>query len=253
MQALVNALYRYPIKGLSPEALTQVKLSTGQPFPFDREYALALHDTVFDPNNPQYLSKTRFLMLMKNERLAALNTHFDTENHHFTIQQAGKTLLTADLRTSVGKAEVEQFFVTYMGDEIKGTPRVVHAPNFSFSDVAAKVISCINLESLRDLERTLGTSIHPLRFRANVYFEGIPAWEELSWIGKEFMLGTAKVRVMKGITRCAATNVNPETAQRDLQIPNALVKNYKHNFLGVYLEVLTSGELYLNSSFLPPI
>lgn len=253
MQALVNALYRYPIKGLSPEALTQVSLSKGQPFPFDREYALALHNTVFDPNSPEYLSKTHFLMLMKNERLAALNTKFDTETHHLTIEQMEKVLLSADLSTSTGKATVEQFFAAYMGDEIKGMPRVVHAPNFSFSDVAAKVISCINLESLRDFERVLGVNIHPLRFRANVYFDGVPAWEELSWIGKEFMLGTAKVRVMKGITRCAATNVNPETAQRDLQIPNALVKNYKHNFLGVYLEVLTSGELHLNSSFSPPI
>lgn len=253
MQALVNALYRYPIKGLSPEVLTQVSLSAGQPFPFDREYALALHDTVFDPQNPQYLSKTHFLMLMKNERLAALNTKFDTETHYLSVEQMGKQLLHADLRTIAGKSEVEQFFATYMGDEITGMPRVVHAPDFSFSDVAAKVISCINLESLRDLERTLGTRIHPLRFRANVYFEGIPAWDELAWIGKEFMLGTAKVHVMKGITRCAATNVNPETAERDLQIPHVLVKNYKHNFLGVYLQVLTEGELHLNSSFSPPI
>lgn len=62
-----------------------------------------------------------------------------------------------------------------------------------------------------------------------------------------------KVRVMKAITRCAATNVNPETAERDLKILHALVKNYQHNYLGIYLEVLSSGEIKKNEEFCPPV
>jgi uncharacterized protein YcbX len=252
MHATIRSLYRYPIKGLTAESLKTVVLSAGQPIPYDRHYALALHSTQFDPQNPQYLSKTHFLMLMKNERLAALSTIFHPETHILEIYQQQNLCIRAHLYTEEGKNHLADFFANYMGDEISGKPYVVSAPNFSFSDVAAKVISCINLESIRDLEQKLQCTVHPIRFRANVYFDGLPAWEEMNWVGKEFILGTARVRVMKTITRCAATNVNPQTAVRDLSIPNALVKHYKHNCLGVYLQVLEDGIVNCDEQFIAP-
>lgn len=105
MQATIDAIYRYPIKGLSSEILQQVSLSTGQALPFDHYYALALHDTEFNPNNPQYLSKTHFLILMKNERLAALHTEFDVNTHIFNIRQQNKLLLRTNLQTLGEKSE----------------------------------------------------------------------------------------------------------------------------------------------------
>ncbi len=41
---------------------------------------------------------------------------------------------------------------------------------------------------------------------------------------------------MKRITRCAAVNVDPETAARDLGIPQALTQRLGHNECGVYAE-----------------
>jgi hypothetical protein len=40
MSITVRSIYRYPIKGLSPEALTQVLLSAGQGIPHDRRVVL---------------------------------------------------------------------------------------------------------------------------------------------------------------------------------------------------------------------
>jgi len=75
--ATLKSIYRYPVKGLSPERLDDVRLEVGQTLPADRKYAIENGPSGFDPAAPGYLPKNRFLMLMRNERLAALRTEFD--------------------------------------------------------------------------------------------------------------------------------------------------------------------------------
>ena len=43
------SLYRYPVKGLSPEKLSSVQLTEGMGFPLDRRYALLRAEAAFDP------------------------------------------------------------------------------------------------------------------------------------------------------------------------------------------------------------
>lgn len=242
----ITQLYRYPIKGMSPEALQRITLQAGEAIKLDRHFALAHGTTEFNPHAPLHLSKTHFLMLMKNERLAALHTVYDDSTGVLRIERDGKVLARGNLENSEGRQKIENFFIEYLRDEIRGAPKLVQAPEHTFSDVNAKVLSCINLATVRDLEKVLGTTIHPLRFRANVYFDGAPPWAELDWVNKEFMLGTAKVRGFKLTERCAATNVNPQTAARDLQIPQSLLKTYGHRHLGIYMQVTENGEVALN-------
>ncbi len=71
--AKIQSIYRYPIKGLTPEPLARALLTPGQTIPGDRLYAIENGPSGFDPAAPSYLSKTHFLMLMKNERLANLH------------------------------------------------------------------------------------------------------------------------------------------------------------------------------------
>ena len=75
--AAIRSIYRYPVKGLSPEPLPHVALTPGQTVPGDRLYAIENGPSGFDPAAPKYQPKIRFLMLMKNERLATLRTRFD--------------------------------------------------------------------------------------------------------------------------------------------------------------------------------
>jgi uncharacterized protein YcbX len=75
--ASIRAIYRYPIKGLSPQALDRAPLSVGQTIPADRLYSIENGPCGFDPDAPAYFPKNRFLMLMRNERLASLRTNFD--------------------------------------------------------------------------------------------------------------------------------------------------------------------------------
>src|SRR6187551_107929 len=137
--AILRAIYRYPVKGLSPQALKRTVLTAGQTIPADRLYAIENGPTGFDPAAPQYFPKQRFLMLMRNERLAALDTHYDEASHTLTVRLNGAEAARGSLRTPEGRAAIEDFFANYSADELRGPPKVLLGEDHSFSDVAAKV------------------------------------------------------------------------------------------------------------------
>ena len=74
----------------------------------------------FDPAAPAYFPKQKFLMLMRNERLAALDTRFDDATHVLTVRQNGGIAAQGDLRTSEGRTAIEAFFAAYSADELRG-------------------------------------------------------------------------------------------------------------------------------------
>lgn len=240
--ATIQAIYRYPVKGLAAEPLERVALAVGATLPADRLYAIENGPSGFDPAAPAYLPKQRFLMLMRNERLAALRTRFDLASHTLSVSD-GRRSARGDLRTAEGRAAIERFFAAYCADELDGAPRILHAPGHSFSDVARKVVSIINLASVAAIEDLVGAPVDPLRFRANVYVTGWPAWHEFDLLNRTIAAGTARLRVVKRIVRCAATNVDPATGLRDLAIPAALLRGLGHSDCGVYAEVIGAGEI----------
>ena len=241
--ATVKSLYRYPVKGLSPQALTRTRLAPGQTVPADRLYAIENGPSGFDPAAPAYFPKQRFLMLMRNERLAALRTDYDEESHTLTIRWERQEAARGDLRTQEGRAAIEQFFASYCADELRGPPKVLFGEGHSFSDVAKKVVSLINLASVAVVEDATGSPVNPLRFRGNIYVEGWPAWHEFDLVGRELTVGGARVEVVKRIQRCAATEVDPDTGIRDLRIPRTLMQHFGHADCGVYAEVIAGGDV----------
>ena len=136
--ATVTSLYRYPVKGLSPEALQSVALDVGGTMPSDRAYAIENGPGRFDPDNPRHLPKVNFLMLMRDERLATLTTKFDDATDTLTIERAGKQVARGQLTAPIGRQMIEQFFAAFMKAELRGPPKVVFAAGHSFSDVAMK-------------------------------------------------------------------------------------------------------------------
>ena len=246
--AEITGLYRYPVKGLTPEALEQVALRTGETLPSDRRYAIENGQSGFDQAAPSWMPKTVFLMLMRNERLAALRTHFEDESHVLTIHRDGKMVARGDLETAEGRAAIEGFFAQNFVPELKGPPKILVSPGHSFSDVAKKVVSIINLASVRAVETMVSADVNPLRFRANLYARGWPAWHEQGLVGARLAIGEARLKVVKTITRCAATNVDPDTAARDLEIPTAIQNRLGHNECGIYAEVIKGGTIEIGDT-----
>jgi uncharacterized protein YcbX len=247
--AKLEAIYRYPVKGLSPEALDRTELERHRTIPFDRAYAIENGPSGFDPTKPAYMPKIRFLMLMRNERLATLRTRFDEANHTLSIEWERRVAVRGDLRTAEGRAAIERFMAEFEADELRGPPKVLAAPGHSFSDVAKKVISIINLASVAELENAAGAPVDPLRFRGNLHVRGWPAWHEFELMGRTIAVGPqAKLKVVKRIVRCAATEVDPATGIRDLPIPRTIMDTWGHADCGVYAEVIEGGPLALGDT-----
>lgn len=239
----ISSLYRYPIKGFNPQRLDRVVLAEGETFPWDRAYAIENGPAGFDPQNPAYFPKTRFLMLMRNEKLAELQAEYDEAFRSVTIRKDGETLLEALLATAEGQASIEAFIADFMQDDLKGPPRLLSAPDHSFSDMAAKCVHIVNLESVRELEIRTECALDPIRFRANIYLEGAEAWAEKQWPGKTLRFGNAELEVFAETTRCAATDVDPATAKRYTRIPQTLLQSYDHSAFGVYAKIKRGGTI----------
>jgi uncharacterized protein YcbX len=237
------SIYRYPVKGLSPERLSSADLRAGEVIQGDRLYAVENGPSGFDPEAPRWLPKIKFLCLMRNARLAAFTSRYDDETAMLTIKREGELLASGDLGTPDGRRTIENFFETRMASERRGAFRVLEAPGHSFSDLASKVVSIINLDTVEDFSGALGQPVHPLRFRANLYLTGLPAWSEFDLMGKTLAIGEARLRIIKRIERCAATEVNPETALRDIDIPEILWRRRGDADFGVYAAVTAAGKI----------
>lgn len=237
----IEYLYRYPVKGLTAEALETAEVEEGGCIPWDRAFALAQGDSGFDPGNPQWLQKANFMCQMKNARIAALFSFFEPRSGMLAIRAPDGSAVVENALTEAGRERIGAFLTAYMGAEARGTPRFHHIPGHSFCDQRRKVVSLINLASLRDYESKVGARRHRRRFRANVWFSGASSWAERSWIGQQLQVGGAVLRVTKPINRCPATEVNPETAQRDVVPVSELRQHYGHVELGVHAEVVEGG------------
>jgi uncharacterized protein YcbX len=245
MEARIASIYRYPVKGLSPERLQTAALTAGSYFPGDRLFAVENGPAGFDPAAPIHQPKIKFLMLMRNGRLAALRTRFDDATGMLSIEQDGREAVRADLSTPEGRLAVEAFFRKFMPKELRGPPKVLAAPDgFRFTDSRRGFVSLINLASVSALETAIGRPVHPLRFRANLYVEGWPAWGEFDLVERELAVGASvRLKILKRIERCAATDVDPDTGERDTAIPRALMQTWGHTDCGIYAEVIAGGEI----------
>ncbi|HTQ03047.1 MAG TPA: aminotransferase class I/II-fold pyridoxal phosphate-dependent enzyme [Polyangiaceae bacterium] len=257
---MVRGIYRYPVKGLSAQPLPGVELEANKPFPFDRIFALARPGVPLDPEAPRWAKKGLFLMLMLDEALAQVDTELDVETFVFRVfrgargassRSARELVLEVDLTSPTGRAAVETFFKGQVR-RLTAEPRLVHAPGGHFMDKPDNVMSCINLATVRSLEAEWGVPVHPLRFRANFYIEGARPWEEFDWVGSDILLGDVVFRVDRRNGRCSATNVNPVSGERDLDIPGALRKRFGHKDLGVYLVARTNGKVVVGDQVSVP-
>jgi len=245
----IESLYRYPVKGLTPELLTSAPLTPGRCIPWDRAFALAQGDATLDLDHPGWISKTNFMCLLRNAGIALLKTRFDEASQTLTITTPAGETLEASPFTPEGQDRLTEFFIEFLGPETRYGPAAQkpafrHFPDHSFCDHKTQVLSLIGLGSLRALESAVGAARDKRRFRANIYIEDIPAWEEFNWLGREIQIGTVRAIVQERIDRCGATTVNPDTAERDAKPVTELREAFGHIDLGIFAEVLTEGTIH---------
>lgn len=240
----VDALYRYPVKGLSPQAIDSAELETDGYFPCDRLFAIENGPSGFDAAAPVHQPKIKFLMLMRNARLASLKTHYDDANGVLTIAREGREVARAHLRDAEGRAAIESYLAEFCADELRGPTRLLEAPRgFRFTDSKSGFVSIVNLATVAAIAEKVGRRVDPLRFRANLYVGGLPAWREHDLVGRVLAVGDARLEVLKTTDRCAATAVEPGGGSRDIDIVQTLRAGWGHIDCGVYARIARGGTL----------
>ena len=253
MSGHAAAIFRHPIKGFTPEALSTVQLAPGEGFPHDRLYAVENGPCGFDPASPAFVAKQKFTVLAHIARVAAARTRYDAATGDLHVTAPGAPEFLGNLTDEAGREAFARWLTDLLGEDVRGELRVLEAPGeWRFTDHPLGQVSLANLASIRDLGQKMGVELDPLRFRANVYVEGWPAWAENQWAGKRLMLGWAQAQVFKPIVRCAAIHVDPTTAERDLDVTKALFDNYGHLHCGIYVRVTSAGALGLGDAVTAP-
>ena len=254
MTATVIAIYRYPVKGLSAEEMDRVALVPGECLPHDRRFAVALGSTRFDPQHPEWLPKIRFVMLMRDEKLARLRTRFDAESGVLAIAENDRELLRAAITEPDGRRPG--------GGISRRFPRRRGRTAARRRGARARLCRCAAQAERDDRQIRLADqpSEHRRHWRQRWACRSTPALSReclfrrragLSEHGGSAPRSPSERRgcgSSRAITRCAATQVNPVTAQRDLDIVAALERAFGHINMGVYAEVVAGGEISLGDA-----
>lgn len=231
----IASLHRYPVKSLSGESMDSVVLVPGRGIPGDRRFALAR-----EANGPRvpWAKKSTFRTLVRDPKLAALSSTY-AETGDLEIVHRGDVVASGNLTTAEGRAHIEDFFADFLGER----PHLVEGEDCGLFDTRDAVVSMLNLASVQELERVIGATIEPARFRANIVLNGKKAWCERDWIGRRVHIGQVVLEVTEHTGRCAATHLDPKTAESDLNILKALQDNFGHTDMGVFARVIKGGSI----------
>lgn len=235
MTATVQQLCRYPVKGLNAEVLERVALTAGEGLPDDRRFGVAYGLGTG--------ARRGFFDLVGEERLAQLRVAYDPAGPTITLSRQGRQVVSANPADQTGRMLLSQFFAGFLAGSARGTPSFQEAGEETRAALLPNPVSILNLASIRDLERVARQPVDPRRFRGNILIDGLPAWAEFAWLGREIRIGQVRLKVAERIQRCAATNVNPDSAERDMNIPLTLRKGFGHIDMGVYAAVIADGEV----------
>lgn len=242
MNAKIVSIQRYPVKSLGGEAVAETALVPDRGVAGDRRYALV--PAADGEPEAGWRPKSRCVALVRHASLARLAARFDDASGAVALSAAGRELARGRPEAPGDRARLEAVLDRELSVEIGMRFRLAAAgPDTMLSDVNEPFIALVNLASTRALGEKLGAPVDPIRFRGNFHLEGVPAWAEREWIGRRIAIGDAVLEVMELIGRCAATEVNPATAARDLRVLRGLADGFGHTQMGVYAKVAVAGKV----------
>ncbi len=238
MSGTVSALWRHPIKSHGREALDQVTVIPGQTMPGDRVWAVA-HEAA-KTDGTEWAPCANFSRGSKAPKLMAISAKMQGDSVTLRHPERPDLSFQPDTQQDIFLDWVKPL----MPADRAASARIVRVPGRGMTDSDYPSISLCNMASHRAVEQNLGRELSPKRWRGNIWFEGLPLWEEFDWLGRDVQIGQAVFHIRERITRCLATTANPETGERDADTLGAL-NSWDHQDFGVYAEVIQGGEIRL--------
>lgn len=245
----IVALYRYPLKGFTPEPVQSLLIRPDGRVAGDRVLNLRFADAPV--GDTDWCRKYHGVVLANTPGLARLATAWDHDRQRLKITLDGRVIVDEALE-GPGRQRIVDALTAYVSglDEnpLQGHPErlplklVGDGVMPRYQDNEAGQVTLHSRETIASVAQALGDpQLSEHRFRHNIVIEGVRAWEELSWLGKRLRIGTVEMDVVKPKTRCLATHANPETGQRDLQVMQGLVRHFRQEQPTLGIGMLTHG------------
>jgi len=243
----VAALWRHPIKSHGREALETVTLVAGQTMPWDRHWAVTHDSTKFDADSPAWVMCRNFMIGTVTPGLAGVWAALDVENHTITLRHVELGTITFDPDAPADAQRFIAWIAPLSSDTVQPTG-IVSVPGRGMTDSAFPSVSLMNMATHRAVETQVGQEIAPERWRGNIWVDGLAAWAENDWIGRDVRVGDAILQVSERIGRCRHTSANPVTGARDVDTLSALRDGWDHQDFGVYATVVKGGKITRNDT-----
>ena len=226
----VAALYRYPVKGFTPEECEMLTVLDEGRIAGDRVLGIRFADSAV--TDEAWSRKTEMVALMNTPGLARLHLRFEQEARRVRLSFA-RTVLVDEVLNKEGRKRlataVANYVLTLDENPLSGHPerlplRVIgDGLTPRYHDAEAGQVTLHGRGSLHALTAALANAEgSERRFRSNIALEGLGAWEELRWVGRQVRIGTVTFDVVRPKVRCLATHANPTTGARDVPILTTL-------------------------------
>ncbi|MEM6973822.1 MAG: MOSC N-terminal beta barrel domain-containing protein [Pseudomonadota bacterium] len=247
MNAHLAGLWRHPIKGIGAEAIERVALTAGAPMPWDRRFALAHGRSRYDSAAPAWQRRANFVVQAHVAELMRVEASLDEAAGTVTLTHPTAEPLTADPASAAGAEALAAWIEPLGGLYQPGPWRVAHVPGQAMTDMEPPYLSILSRASLRALSQHAGIALGERRFRGNLWLDGLDAWAEEEWIGREITIGAVRLRVDEPVGRCKATTAGPRGTY-DHPTLDTLRAARGHTEFGVYATVIEGGEIALGDA-----
>ena len=247
--ARIVALYRYPVKGFTPEACEVLTALPEGRVAGDRVLGFRFANS--PAPDAAWSKKHEFVALVNTPGLARLTLRYRHEALRLHVSLDGARLvedtLDSDGRERIAAA-IQEFVLDLGENPLSGHPErfplrlVGDGRTPRYQDNEAGQITLHSRESLAAVAAAAGDpALDELRFRSNIVIEGVRAWAEQDWFGRRIRIGKIDFDVVRHKTRCLATHANPRTGERDLPLMTTLVRAFSQKEPTFAVGIVTSG------------
>lgn len=236
-------IVRHPIKSIGWEEMAEAELRPDAVLPHDRRWAVAHAAAEFDGAPAGWQAKRNFVRGVAGPQLMAIRATLSDDGRRVRLRHHQRPDIEIAPDLPGDSPRLVDWLAPLWPETRPPAARLVTAGAQALTDVPAPYVSLLSLASLRALGDMLGRELSIHRFRGNLWIDGVAAWVESGWIGKEIRIGTARLRIEEPISRCNATRVDPDTGTPDADTLGALETAFGHREFGLYARVLDGGRL----------
>ena len=240
----IENLFYSPVKSISFEESESLNVLTDRGIESDRIFAFvqnldanSIKNLIEDPKSRKL---NNFLTLKNSPELNQYN--FTYAKNKLILKKKDEIIISINpFSKNEKKLLCDKINQIILKD--KKLDLLMDEKNPFFDTMPNNSISLINKKSISDFSNKISTNIEIERFRANIYIDGIAAWEERDWIGKTININNINFFVSDEISRCSATNLKPSTDIVTINLPNQLKKTYDHINMGLYIVPQQNGVI----------